>query len=83
MEIILEQIFIRQLQNCPKEFQNKFRKAYQQLKAVDKPTEVKGVYYISTKFYKLIIDDSRISIKIEGKKLTIGMFFYNQFYNEQ
>ena len=41
MVIILEKLFILQLQICDLEFQNNFRKVYQQLKVVDKVTEIK------------------------------------------
>jgi hypothetical protein len=39
----LESQLIEQLEKCPIEFQNEFRKVYQQLKVVDKPMEIKGV----------------------------------------
>jgi len=58
MEIVLEDLFVEQFEKCPAQFQEKFRKVYQQLKAVDKPLEVKNIVAsIHTKnFYKLFID---------------------------
>jgi hypothetical protein len=43
MVVIIEPLFIEQLQKCSASFQNEFRKVYQQLKIVDYPTEVKGI----------------------------------------
>lgn len=43
MVIILEKLFVVQLQLCDNEFQNKFRKIYQQLKGVDRVTEIKNI----------------------------------------
>lgn len=81
MVIVLEKLFIVQLQRCPVEFQLQFRKAYQQLKVVDKPTEVKGVIQIEKKYCKLVIDKSKIALRVDGDTITIGSFLFNQFYN--
>ncbi len=80
MVILLERLFILQLQACPVEFQNQFRKAYQQLKVVDKVTEVKGVYKVDKNFYKLQIDKSKIALRVNDKTVTIGCFLFNQYY---
>jgi|GEM_PF-1448299 len=80
MVVIIEQRFIDQLKICPPAFQLKFRKAYQQLKVVDRPEEIKGVVRINRSLYKLIIEESRISLRFNGQELTIGCFLYNQFY---
>ena len=80
MVILIEKLFIGELKKCPAGFQLAFRKAYQQLKAVDKPTEVKGVIQIEKKLYKLIIGKSRIALRVESSTLIIGCFLYNQFY---
>lgn len=44
MEITIEELFIDQLQKCPVAFQQKFRRIYQQLKVVEKPTVVKNIF---------------------------------------
>ena len=80
MVIILEKLFIIQLQICDLEFQNNFRKVYQQLKVVDKVTEIKEVYPIGKNFYKLVIGKSKIALRIQGNKVIIGCFLHNQFY---
>lgn len=80
MVIILEKLFIAQLQGCPLDFQKKFRKIYQQLKIVDKVTEVKNIFPVEKKFYKIIIDKSRIALKVENDVAIIGNFLYNQYY---
>ena len=69
-----------QFQQCPLEFQKKFRKVYQQLKIVDSVGEVKGIFYVNKKFYKLIIDNSRIALSVEGDEVKIGLFLFNEFY---
>ena len=57
MEIVIEDLFIDQLQKCPTSFQQKFRVTYQQLKIVDTPTGVKNIYSTSAKnYYKLYIE---------------------------
>jgi hypothetical protein len=81
MVIVLEKLFIVQFQRCPVGFQLQFRKAYQQLKVVDKPTEVKGVIHIEKKYYKLLIDKSKIALRMDGDTITIGSFLFNQFFN--
>ena len=81
MVIVLEKLFVMHLQACPLDFQQKFRKVYQQLKVVDKPTEIKGIMQVEKKLYKLVIDKSRIAIRVDGDKLIIGCFLYNQFYS--
>ena len=77
MVIILEKLFIAQLQVCPLDFQKKFKKIYQQLNIVDKVTEVKNIYPVEKKFYKIIIDKSRIALKVENDVAIIGNFLYN------
>jgi hypothetical protein len=83
MVLKLESLFIEQLEKCPIEFKNEFRKIYQQLKIVDKPTEVKGIFKnkLSKKNYKLIIDESRISLNYEEDILTFVCFYFNQYFN--
>ncbi|MEP6749402.1 MAG: hypothetical protein ABJB86_16825 [Bacteroidota bacterium] len=56
MVVVLEKLFIAQLTRCPADFQLKFRKAYQQLKVVDTPLELKSVSQIEKKLFKLIVD---------------------------
>ncbi len=80
MVVVLEKLFIVHFQHCPIEFQKKFRKVYQQLKAVDKATDIKGVFYVNKKFCILKIDKSRIALKVEAGKVTVGLFLYNEFY---
>jgi mRNA-degrading endonuclease RelE of RelBE toxin-antitoxin system len=74
MVVIVEQLFLKQLQICPKEFKLAFRAVYQPLKVVNNPLDVKGISFVSKKFYKLKIDKSRIALKVEGEKITIGLF---------
>lgn len=80
MVIILEKLFVVQLQSCPLDFQNKFRKIYQQLKIVDEVTEVKNIYFIEKEFYKILIDKSRIALRVKNDVVIIGSFLYNQYY---
>jgi len=80
MVILIEEIFINELKRCPESFQSAFRKSYQQLKAVDSPTELKGVVQLEKKLYKLTIGKSRIALRAQGNTLIIGCFLYNQFY---
>lgn len=82
MEIIVEDFFYMQLAVCPPEFQNAFRKIYQQLKIVDNPLEVKSITKVSKNFYRITIHNSRISLKIAAGKATIGLFLYNEYYGE-
>lgn len=81
MVIILEKLFVMQLQSCPPDFQNKFRSIYQQLKVVDKVIDVKNIYPVEKKFYKIVIDKSRIALRVENDLVIIGSFLYNQYYN--
>jgi hypothetical protein len=83
MVVVLERLFIVDLHNCPADFQLKFRKVYQQLKVVDNPQEVKGVCKIERNFYTLIIDRSRIALRVSGATVTIGNFLFNQFYESK
>jgi hypothetical protein len=81
MEIVVEELFIQQLQKCPIVFQEKFRKVYQQLKIVDKPSEIKNIIASSTvSYYKLYIDQSRIGLLVKDNKLYILCFLYNQYF---
>jgi hypothetical protein len=82
MVVRLENFFIEQLEKCPIEFQLKFRKIYQQLKIVDKPLEVKGIFRnkLNKNNYKLIIDESRISLNYENDILTLVCFYFNQYF---
>ena len=73
MEIVLKDFFIESLEKCPIDFQENFRKVYQQLKAVDHPQEVKGISATSgsRSFFKILIGKSRIGytmIKKEKKR---------------
>ena len=80
MEIELKDFFIDQLMACPIQFQQRFRKIYQQLKIVDHPIEVKGITKTATdKFYKITIDKSTIGLNLRGNKLIIVCFLTNQF----
>lgn len=81
MKVTLEPNFIAALLKCPEDFQLKFRMAYQQLKIVNHPLDVKGVRPMMgySKVYKLFIDKSRISLRWKGEKLVIPCFLYNQF----
>lgn len=81
MAVVVERLFLKQLQICPKEFQLAFRAIYQQLKAVNNPVNVKGISFVSKQFYKLKIDKSRIALKVEGERITIGLFLFNQYYS--
>jgi hypothetical protein len=82
MVIIVEEFFIEQLQKCPSSFQQKFRVAYQQLKIVDTPAEVKNIYSTSAKnYYKLYIDESKIGMKVKDSTLHILYFLYNQYFD--
>ena len=81
MEIELKDFFIEQLFTCPPQFQQRFRKIYQQLRIVDHPLEVKGISRSATdKFYKITIDKSSIGLNQRGNKLFVVCFLYNQFY---
>ncbi len=81
MEIVIEDLFIDQLQKCPTSFQQKFRVTYQQLKIVDTPTEVKNIYSTSAKnYYKLYIEESKIGMKVKDSTLHILCFLYNQYF---
>ncbi len=84
MVVKLESLFIDQLEKCSIEFQNDFRKIYQQLKIVDKPLEVKGIYKnkLNKNNYKLFIDKSRISLNYENDILIFACFYYNQFFSD-
>jgi len=83
MEIMIEELFVLQLQKCPSDFQQKFRKIYQRLKVVDKPTEVKGIVQttVNKNHYKLYIDESRIGLAVKGRKLYIVCFLHNQYFH--
>lgn len=83
MVVKLEDLFIEQLEKCTIEFKNQFRTIYQQLKIVDKPLEVKGIYRnnLNKKNYKLFIDKSRISLNFEDGVLIFACFYYNQFFD--
>lgn len=85
MVVKLEPLFIEQLEKCSIEFQNEFRKIYQQLKIVDKPLEVKGIYKnkLNKNNYKLFIDKSRISLNYEHDILIFACFYYNQFFSDK
>ena len=81
MVILIEDLFIDQLQKCPTSFQQKFRISYQQLKIVDTPTGVKNVHSTSAKnYYKLYIEESRVGMKVKDSKLHILCFLYNQYF---
>ena len=43
-------------------------------------TEIKEVYPVEKKLYKLIIDTSKIALRINGDTVVIGCFLQNQFY---
>jgi hypothetical protein len=80
MVIILEKLFVVQLQMCDHNFQDQFRKFFQQLKVVDKVTEIKNVYQIGMNLYKVEIDKSKIALRISDNTVIIGCFLKNQFY---
>lgn len=85
MVIEIEPNFLSHLQACPKPFQERFRKAYQQLKVSDKPQDVKGLEPVVgyKSFFKLFIDKSRIGLEYDGRVLRIACFLYNQFLDER
>jgi hypothetical protein len=58
MVVIIEPLFMEQLQKCSVAFQSEFRKMYQQLKIVDHPIEIKGIKNVLGQkyFFKLYID---------------------------
>lgn len=80
MVVILEKLFVVQLQTCDKDFQNKFRKVYQQLKIVDEVSEIKDVFWVEKNLYKLRIDKSKIALRVSDDTVTIGCFLTNQFH---
>lgn len=82
MIVIIEPLFITQLQKCTISFQNEFRKIYQQLKIVDYPTEVKGIKSVTGQkyFFKLTIDKSRIGLELENDVKIVSCFLYNQYF---
>ncbi|MFT3705285.1 MAG: hypothetical protein QM802_23155 [Agriterribacter sp.] len=80
MEIVLDEGFVDELLFCPKDFQQDFRKIYQQLKIVDNPLEIRGIRKYKTGRYKIYLWKSRISMKVKGQQVYIGMFLYNEFY---
>lgn len=80
MVIVLEKLFVAQLYLCPADFQQKFRKVYQQLKVVDNPSEIKGITQIEKNLYKLIVDKNKIALRTDGDTVIIGCFLFNQFY---
>ncbi len=85
MEVIITKLFFEQFEKCPVEFKKDFRKIYQQLKIVDNPIEIKSIerYKSNKKYFKIIIQKSRISIKIDNGKLIIACFLYNEFFNNK
>ncbi|MFT3946817.1 MAG: hypothetical protein QM763_07575 [Agriterribacter sp.] len=80
MEVVLEERFVNELLFCPKDFQQDFRKIYQQLKIVDNPLEIRSIRRYKTGRYKIYLWKSRISLKIKGHQAYVGMFLYNEFY---
>jgi hypothetical protein len=80
MEIRVEENFFRELVFCPAWFQQEFRKVYQQLRIVDRPQEIKGIFKIERNLYKIQISKSRIALRITGSKGVIGCFLYNEFH---
>ncbi len=85
MEVIISRLFFDQLEKCPLSFQKEFRKIYQQLKIVDSPIEIKSIekYKSNKKYFKIVIQKSRISIKIDRGKLIIVCFLYNEFFDNK
>jgi mRNA-degrading endonuclease RelE of RelBE toxin-antitoxin system len=83
MVVIIEPLFMEQLQKCSANFQNEFRKIYQQLKIVDYPTEIKGIKNVLGQkyFFKLHIDKSRIGLELENDTIIISCFLYNQYFD--
>ena len=81
MVILIEDLFIDQLQKCPTSFQQKIRVTYQQLKIVETPTAVKNVHSTSAKsYYKLYIEERRVGMKVKDSTLHILCFLYNQYF---
>ncbi len=80
MVIILEKLFVFQLQICDNRFQNQFRKIYQQLKVVDQVTEIKNVHQIGKNLYRLEIEKSKIALRVSNDTVIIGCFLKNQFF---
>ena len=85
MEVVISKLFFEQFEKCPPEFQKDFRKIYQQLKIVDSPTEIKAIqkYSSNKKYFKLTIQSSKISIKVDKGLLIIACFLYNQYFVKQ
>jgi hypothetical protein len=85
MVVVIKPLFFEQFRKCPISFQIAFRKIYQQLKVVDDPLEIKCITsnYTNKKHYKLLLDKSRISLKVEKNQLVVIGFFYNQYFSEQ
>lgn len=85
MVIKLRADFVEVLSQCPEDFKNKFRVAYQQLKVVDRPLDIKEVRPVAgySKIYKLFISKSRIAMEWDGNILWITCFLYNQFLEER
>jgi hypothetical protein len=82
MVIEIEEHFVYQLQQCPVSFQQEFRIIHQQLKIVDKPTDIKNIPANAgnKSYYKLYIDKSSIVIMMKDVKLYILCFLYNQYF---
>ena len=83
MVVELENFFVFQLKKCPKAFQEKFRKVYEQLKIVDSPLDVKHIAAVKNakNFYKLYIEESRIVMQIRDDKLYIECFLFNEYFD--
>ena len=82
MVIVIEELFVDQLQKCPISFQQKFKLIYQQLKIVEKPTDVKNIVANAGNkdYYKLYFEDSRIGMMVSNSNLYILCFLYNQYF---
>lgn len=81
MVVVIEAHFMEHLVRCPPDFQLKFRKIYQQLKAADGPLEIQGIRSYRKGKYKIVIGNSRIAMKVKSDVVTIGQFLYNEFYS--
>lgn len=83
MEIKVEENFVQELIFCPDWFQQEFRKVFQQLRIVDRPEEIKGIYKIDRNLYKIVVSKSRIALRVNGAKVIIGCFLYNEFHKSR
>lgn len=85
MEIIVQRLFVVHLKRCPNEFKQLFRHIYEKMEAAKTLKEVEGVeaYNNSKTHFKLEVDKSRIGIRLQGGKVVIVCFIFNQFIERE